>query len=84
MIDNFEFMQWCDKRGGNERFNPVKKRQAFMLVHQDGLTPEQAGREMGVSVKQIQNQIRDYIGLAEGYLAEQAAKEIKIPGTRPG
>jgi len=72
MIDNFEFMCWCDRLHDRTfrgyAFDPVKKRQAFMLIHQDGLTAIQAGKRMGVSGNNASIQSRDYEKLCDQYL----------------
>lgn len=68
MIDNFEFMQWCDIQGGNGCFRPANKRMAFKLVHQDGLTVKQAAKRMSITKHHLREQANDYIKLADDYL----------------
>lgn len=78
MIDNYEFMCWGDivhaRSSRHHSFDMPKKRQAFTLIHRDGLTNTQAGKKMGITRQSAIMQSRSYIEYCDMYIKEQAKK----------
>lgn len=68
MIDNLEFMQWCDSLNKNERFKPAELRRAFILIHKDKLTSKRAGQILQIQSGSVSARIQEYLKLVEEYL----------------
>jgi len=66
LIDNFEFMQWCD----SQPQDAVKMRAAFILVRQDGLTVRQAARRLKITGAAVYARAAGYVKLCDRYLKE--------------
>jgi len=68
MIDNLDFMQWCDSLNKNERFNPAELRRAFILIHKNKLTSKRAGQILQIKSGSVSARIQGYLKLVEEYL----------------
>ena len=71
LIDDFEFMFWCDRNYENSAV--VKWRYAYIIYVRDGRSPRAAALKMSICKDTVYRRVRKYEAAARKYKAEQSA-----------
>jgi len=75
LIDDFDFMQWCENNKLYENCDVVKWRYAYIVYVQEARTAREAAEKLHVHIDHVYLLVRNYESAAKKYKAERDAKD---------